>query len=415
MKLILRLIKESLLFALDSLRVNKLRTILSLLGITIGIFSMVSVFTMIDSLEANVRNSIQSLGDNVIYIQKMPWQFSSETPWWDYIRRPDPDYKEFKMVQKRVQSAEAVAFMTASQGTLKAGNNSIENVSLLGVTYAYNEIWDLKIEQGRYFTEIENQAGRQVAIIGAEIAENLYGERSAIGKTFKFKGRKLNVIGVLEKEGQGAMGNSNDENVFTTLPFLRNFVNVRSRNSGSTIMVKAKPGVSNRELMDELTGIMRSIRKLKPKARDNFALNQLSMLSKVFDGIFSVINIAGFSIGIFSIIVGGFSIANIMFVSVKERTSLIGIQKSLGAKNYFILLQFLFESVFLCLIGGLVGLFLIFLGTLFLTYGLEFEVILGVKNILQGLGISALIGILSGFIPSWTASRLDPVEAIRAN
>ena len=184
---------------------------------------------------------------------------------------------------------------------------------------------------------------------------------------------------------------------------------------GATIMAKTKPNVSNEELMDELTGIMRSIRKLKPKESNDFALNQLSMISAGLESMFGAINVAGAVIGIFSIIVGGFSIANIMFVSVKERTSLIGIQKSLGAKNYFILLQFLFESIFLCLIGGAVGLFLIFLGTLFITYGLDFDVSLGIDNIILGLGISGAIGIISGIVPSWSASRLDPVEAIRAN
>lgn len=411
--LYLRLIKESFLFAIDSLIVNKLRTILSLLGITIGIFAMVSVFTMVDSLENNVRNSIQSLGDNVIYIQKMPWDFDTNRPWWEYIRRPNPKIEEFKMVKKLTQNADAVAMVISGSATVKYQNNSIENVNGMGVTQEYNKIWDLKINKGRYLTELESRTGRPVAILGATIAENLFSGSEPIGKKFKFNGRKLEVIGILEKEGESMMGKSNDENVFMPLQFARNFFQIRGRNSGAIIMVKAKDGISNLALIDELTGIMRSLRKLQPKANNNFALNELSMLSKGFDGIFSVINLAGFIIGIFSIIVGGFSIANIMFVSVKERTGLIGIQKSLGAKNYFILFQFLFESIFLCLIGGIVGLFLIFLGTLFLTYGIDFEVSLGLKNILLGLSLSVVIGIVSGIIPSLRASRLDPVEAIR--
>ena len=413
MMLYLRLIKESFLFAIDSLIVNKLRTILSLLGITIGIFAMVSVFTMVDSLENNVRSSIQSLGDNVIYIQKMPWDFDANQPWWDYIRRPDPKIEEFKMVKRLSQNADAVAMVISGRGTVKHQNNSIENTNGMGVTQEYNQIWDLKIQKGRYLTDLESRTGRPVAILGATIAENLYSEIDPIGKKFKFNGRKLEVIGILEKEGESMMGKSNDENVFMPLQFARNFFQIRGRNSGAVIMVKAKDGISNLALIDELTGIMRSLRKLKPKAKNDFALNELSMLSKGFDGIFSVINLAGFIIGIFSIIVGGFSIANIMFVSVKERTNLIGIQKSLGAKNYFILFQFLFESIFLCLIGGAVGLLLIFLGTLFLTYGLDFEVSLGLNNIILGLSLSIIIGIISGIIPSLRASRLDPVEAIR--
>lgn len=413
--IVFRLIKESLLFAIDSLVVNKLRTVLSLLGITIGIFAMVSVFTVVDSLENNIKNSVQSLGNDVIYIQKMPWNFSSDRPWWDYIRRPNPDYEEFKMVQKLTQSAEAVALNANSSGTLKYRNTSIENVGVAGVTHDFIKIWDLQIVDGRYFTELESHNGRPVAVVGTDIAENLFPEGNPVGKTFKYKGRKLTVIGVLKKEGESMVGQSNDKNMFMPLGMAANFFRINERNNGTSIMVKAKEGVSNLELMDELTGIMRSIRKLKPKAKDNFALNQMSMITQGIEGMFQAIHFAGFIIGIFSIIVGGFSIANIMFVSVKERTSIIGIQKSLGAKNYFVLLQFLFEAIFLCLIGGLVGLLFIFLGTLVLTYGLDFEVQMGLNNILTGIGISVVIGLISGFVPSWKASRLDPVEAIRAN
>ncbi len=412
--LYLRLLKESLLFAIDSLVVNKLRTILSLLGITIGIFAMVSVFTMVDSLENNIRSSISSLGDNVIYVAQMPWDFDPNQAWWDYIRRPQPDLDEFKMLKKQLQNAESVAMVVGGSNTVKYKNNSMENVQGSGVTSEYNQIWDLTIEKGRYITELESNTGRPVTVIGADIAESLFGTNNPIGKKIKIKGRKVEVIGVIEKEGESMMGQSNDRKMFMPLQFARNFYNLRSRNSGAVIMVKAKPNALE-ALTDELTGVMRSVRKLKPKVKDNFALNKMSMISQGFDQIFGVINISGFVIGIFSILVGGFSIANIMFVSVKERTSLIGIQKSLGAKNFFILFQFLFESVFLCLIGGAVGLFFIFLGTLVMTYVVDFPTTLGLSNILLGFGLSAGIGIIAGIVPSYQASRLDPVEAIRAN
>tara|TARA_B100001109_G_scaffold255429_1_gene258393 strand:- start:10619 stop:11860 length:1242 start_codon:yes stop_codon:yes gene_type:complete len=412
--IVFRLIKESFFFAVDSLIVNKLRTILSLLGITIGIFAMISVFTMVDSLENSIKSSIQSLGDDVIYVQKMPWNFDPNQPWWDYIRRPQPKLDEYKMVKKMCFNAQEVGMIAGGRGTLKYKNNSISSAQNLGVTHEYATISPLKIEEGRYFTELESQTGRAVAIIGASIAENLFAGTQAIGKQFKYQGKKLTVIGVLEKEGESMLGESNDVRFFIPLKMARSIYRIDGESARPSIMVKAKKGVSNQQLIDELTGIMRSIRKLKPKADNNFALNQMSMLSQGVEAMFGVINGAGFVIGIFSIIVGGFSIANIMFVSVKERTPLIGIQKSLGAKNYFILLQFLFESIFLCLIGGAVGLFLIFLGTLFLRYGLDFKVVLGLNNISLGLAISLVIGLISGIIPSWIASRLDPVEAIRS-
>lgn len=413
MLVVVRLIRESFLFAMDSLIVNKLRTILSLLGVTIGIFAIISVFTMVDSLEKNIRSSISSLGDHVVYIQKWPWSFSSDQPWWDYIRRPHPDVDEYRFIQRYSTHADAVAMNIGGQTTLKHNSSTVNNASFVAVTYDYIQIWDFAITEGRYFTELEEFTGRPVAIIGAEIASALFPEGNAVGNSLKFEGRKVSIIGVLKKEGESMLGNSKDKQIFVPLNFARGIFDIEGESMGATIMVKAKANVSNEELKDELEGLMRSIRKLKPTADNDFALNELSLLSQGFDSLFSIINIAGTSIGIFSIIVGGFSIANIMFVSVKERTNLIGIQKSLGAKNYFILLQFLFEAVFLCIIGGAVGLFIIFLGTLIMQFGMDFDVALSLENILLGFGISISIGLISGIIPSWSASRLDPVEAIR--
>ena len=374
---------------------------------------MVSVFTLVDSLERNVRGSIQRLGNNVIYIAKMPWDFDPNQPWWDYIRRPNPEMSEFKMVKKLSQNAESVAMVIGGNKTLKHQNNSMDNIECQGVTTEFNNIWDLDIEKGRYITDLESNNGRPVAIIGASVATNLFSDLNPIGKKFKVDGRKLEVIGVLKREGESMMGGSNDKKIIIPLQFARNLFQIRGANP--MIMVKAKEGISNEELTDELTGIMRSQRKLKPKVIDNFALNETSMISNGLAPIFDRINIAGFVIGIFSILVGGFSIANIMFVSVKERTSLIGIQKSLGAKNFFVLFQFLFESVFLCLIGGVVGLILIFLVALAMTHLADFPTTMGINSVLLGVSLSATIGIISGIIPSYKASRLDPVEAIRAN
>ena len=413
--IIYRLIRESFLFAIDSMMANKLRTFLSLLGITIGIFAMISVFTVIDSLKQNIEGRIQSLGSDVIYIQSMPWDFSSDHKWWEYIRRPDPDYEEYKMIKKLSRNAAAVALKIDGRLKLKFGNNSLERAKVLGITADYGQMNRFIIQNGRSFTDLEIRNGRAVAVIGHEIKTKLFPSQNAVGKRILMKGRKVDVIGVLEKEGDGMGFESKDDQVFIPIRFAANFFRIKGSRTDGVVSVKAKENISNEALIDELTGIMRSLRKLKPKAKDNFALNQQSMFTQGFEKMFGVINLAGFTIGIFSIIVGGFSIANIMFVSVKERTGLIGIQKSLGAKNYFVLLQFLFESIFLCLIGGVAGLFLIFLGTLLVTYGLDFELHLGWNNVFLGLLISIIIGVISGIVPSFQASRLDPVEAIRAN
>ena len=414
MIVLLRLIKESLLFAVISLTVNKLRTFLSLLGITIGIFAIILVYSIVDSLEKNIRDSVSQLGDNVVYVQKWPWGGGGEYPWWKYLNRPVPLSKESDLLRKRSQYAENIAFGT-SLGGASAKRNGLDagGVEVLGVTFEYNQIWDFELQQGRYFTETEMFGGKPFAIIGADIAEGLFpGGESPIGEQISIRGQKLNVIGVFEKVGESLVGQSYDKMVLVPFKFVRTVVNT-DRNDGNLIMVSAKEGITLAQLKDELTGLLRSIRRLRPGADDNFALNDPSLISNQLDGLFGVLGLVGTVIGGFSILVGGFGIANIMFVSVRERTNEIGIQKALGAKNFVVLIQFLTESIVLCLVGGAAGLFLVYLGALAAAKAFDFDIFLSAKNIFVGLGLSGVIGLLSGFIPAWMASRLDPVEAIR--
>lgn len=413
--LFLTLFKESFLFAVQALVTNKLRSFLSLLGITIGIFAIISVFTMTDSLEKKLRDSVKSLGDNVIYIQKWPWTFGPDYPWWKYMNRPVPNISELDEVRKLCRKGEAFAFMVSAKATAKYKSSSIENADILCVSHEYDEIRSFEIISGRYFSEIESSSGRSVCIIGNTIAEGLFEHESPIGKTIKVRNSKLTIIGVLKKEGESMIGSNIDSQVLVPINYARNIIDLRNDRFEPMILVKAMPGITNDELIDELTGVMRSIRKLKPIADDDFALNQTSMISGQVNDLFDVVGIAGWIIGGFSILVGGFGIANIMFVSVKERTNLIGIQKSLGAKNYFVLLQFLSEAVLLSVVGGIIGLIFIYAGTFAVEAAMEMEVQLTQSNIILGLTISALIGVVSGFVPAYNASQLDPVEAIRTN
>lgn len=411
----LGLFKESIISALNSLTTNKLRTSLSLLGITIGIFAIIFVFTFVDSLENNLRKGVESLGDDVIFVQKWPWIPGPDYPWWKYINRPNASYADLDDIMQRCEGAKAAAFAVGTQVTLKHLNSSIENIDMTAASHDYDQVKNFEIVQGRYFTEMESAGGRPVVIIGDMIATTLFPMQSPVGQYLKLNGSKVMVVGVFKKEGESIIGGSLDKEVVIPVKFARNLFDLKDDNMGQIIMVRAKPGVSNEELIDELTGALRSIHKIQPKKESDFALNQTSVISQGIDNLFSVVSVIGWVIGGFSVLVGGFGIANIMFVSVKERTNLIGIQKSLGAKNYFILSQFLFEAVFLSLIGGIIGLIIIFILVLIISSSTGMEIALSSSNIILGLTISILIGIISGFVPAYSASQLDPVEAIRSN
>lgn len=409
--ILIRLIYESLVMAYQSLVMNKVRTILSLLGITIGIFSVISVFTVFDSLQNSIKSEINSLGSNVLFIQKWPWAMGGSYPWWKYYQRPEPKLNEVKEITKRSQTIEEAAFFFSVNRNVYFHENSVENVPVMAVSQQYSKVMPLDLQEGRYFTELESNGGRNVVIIGSDVADNLFPGKEAIGQRIKVFGRKMNVIGVIKKKGEDVFGSSSDKAIIIPVNFARGLVDIRKINS--TIVVKGRPNVSNEQMKNELTGIMRSIRKLHPREDDDFSINQTDIISKGFDKLFAVIAMVGWIIGGFSLLVGGFGIANIMFVSVKERTNQIGIQKSLGAKNYFILLQFLFEAVFLALLGGIVGLLIVFGLTYLVTSVVGFALTLSMKNIILGVTVSGIIGLVSGFIPAWSASRLDPVEAMR--
>lgn len=414
--IILNLIKESFLFAINALKVNRLRTILTLLGITIGIFAIISVFTVLDALEGTIRNSFSSLGDDIVYVQKWPWTPppGEEYAWWEYLKRPLPSIKEYENIKKHSEKTLAANFAVSTLRNVKYKNTTAENVIIWANSHEFEKLRTFELESGRYFTPFESAAGKNICLIGYEVAQNLFEGIDPIGKEIKIQGRKIGIIGVIKKEGKDILGGggSLDEMVVIPVNYAKNLLDIKSDNVNPMIMVKAKPGVSVAELKDEVRNIIRSTRTLNPKQKDNFALNQSSLLTSSLDQIFSVINFAGWLIGGFSILVGGFGIANIMFVSVKERTNIIGIQKALGAKRFFILFQFLFESVLLSLVGGSLGLLLIYGGSLIANAKTELEIVLTFGNIILGLSISAIIGVISGYAPARSAARLNPVEAI---
>ena len=419
MKLFLRLIKESFVFSFKSLIANPIRTVLSLLGVTIGIFTIIAVLSTVDSLERSIKDNLSFLGTDNLRVEKWPWDFTNPGyEWWKFWKRPEPIYREYEFLRDNLSSAESVEITSSKGGVnVKYLNNSSSIDNLNGIVYENRFFNDWEFVSGRFFTQNETLTGANAAIIGHKIMKDLFKTpENAIGKQLKIKGRSFTIIGVQKEQGE-AFGGGDSFDRQMSIPFnsFKKIYKVGKKGSNAVIRVKGisddDPGLVNLEY--ELKGLLRAKRGLKPIEDDDFAINRPEYLASFVSTIFSTISIAGWVIGSFSILVGGFGIANIMFVSVKERVPIIGLQKSLGAKKYFILMQFLFESSFLSVFGGLCGIFFVFLLTL-PDIG-SFDLVISLKNVIIGVSISSLIGILAGFFPALFASNLDPVEAIRSN
>lgn len=413
----LKISSEAVRQAIFQLSANKLRTLLSLLGISVGIFCIISVFASVDSLERNVKDSLQRLGDDVLYISKMPWIQINRSDFWKYIRRPNPSYRDFLYLQKRSKSSASIVAYSVFLGekTFKTRHTDFKGY-LIAVSDRYEDIFSFEYDDGRFFSYAEYHSGAPVAVLGYETAQNLFGSLDPIGRTIRYRGATLKVVGVLAKKGKELVSVANfDETVIISIPLARRIANLNTRffYGGTNLMVKARPGVSLDELEDQVRYQLRAARHLRPRDEDNFSLNKLTMITKMLSGVFAAMNVAGFIIGGFAMLVGMVSIANIMFVSVRERTPIIGIKKALGAKRWFILTEVLVESVILSVLGGVFGLALVRVAVIFISKAFDYQIALSLDNVISGLLISAVVGILAGLIPAFVAARLDPVEAIR--
>jgi putative ABC transport system permease protein len=410
----LRLLKESFSFAFNALRNNKLRTFLSLLGVTIGIFSIIAVLAAVDSLDKNIKSQLSSLDSNTMYLARFSFG-PTDVPRWKRQQFDKVNFTEYNYLKDNLSGAEHVAYqLFVRPESVRYESEVVSNVNTVVVSHQFADIQTLEFSKGRFYNESESNSGKPVIVIGDEIANSLFGELEPLGKRIRMYGQKFTVIGVVKKEGSGLFGASNDVSVFLPANFVRNRYGDNNRNINNIVIIKPNPDADIDELKAEVTQIMRNRRGLKPNEIDTFFISVISGLKDAIDGIIGSMNFIGWMISLFSLLVGGFGIANIMFVSVKERTNLIGIQKSLGAKNRFILFQFLFEAVILAIVGGLVGLLMVWLGTLVASNLAEdFDFVLSTRNIILGCSISSLIGLISGVIPALRASRLDPVEAIR--
>ncbi|MDB5231175.1 MAG: transporter permease, partial [Chitinophagaceae bacterium] len=347
---LLQILWNSFKLALQELKVNKLRTFLSLFGITIGIFCIIGVLATVNSLEYKVQSDIKSLGSNTIYIDK--WEYAGggpDYPWWKYLMRPKPKYEEVKFIKEKSTLAEHVCFFTGSNANMIYGDNIVNNVNIYGVSDEFDKIQTVDIEDGRYLGEVEFQRGNATGVIGFTVAESLFGEaKRAVGKDVKFQGKTVHVIGLIKKQGQSFVGGYDYDNcIILSYRYFASIYDVTKDNSNPFIMVQGKPGIPTSALIDELRGVMRQLRRISPLKEDNFALNDVNVFSEQVSGFFGTVNIGGWAIAGLSLIVGAFGVANIMFVTVRERTSQIGLKKAIGAKSSTILMEFLIESAFL--------------------------------------------------------------------
>lgn len=408
----LRLLKESFRFAMNALLANKLRTLLSLLGVTIGIFSIIAVLAAVDSLDRKISKDLSSLDKNTIYLMKFSFG-PTEIPQWKREQFPNVKYDEYTYMKGVMTNTDQMGYQIfTKREAIKYESKTVSDVNIVPVSHEFIDIQGLEFEQGRFYNESEANSGASVIVLGNEIATSLFEGSDPIGKNIRLYGKRFSVIGVLKKKGSGIF-DEDDTSAFIPVNFVRQLFGDNNDGLTNVIIFKPEKGVDMEAYKGEISQKLRAFRGLKAGEIDNFFINVFSGFTDLIDGIIDQMNVVGWIISGFSLLVGGFGIANIMFVSVKERTNLIGIQKSLGAKNRFILFQFLFEAIILSLIGGLIGLFFVWVIALVLTKALDFEFVLGFGNILLGTGLAAFIGLLSGILPAISAANLDPVEAIR--
>jgi putative ABC transport system permease protein len=408
-------LNESLRIAFAQIRANKMRSMLTALGVIIGIIAVTLMGTAIHGIDLGFQRSLAMLGDDILYVQKWPW--GPVEDWWNYQNRPaiqpeDAD-KLNRIIEVTPNTLLQVAVpIVARSGPVKAGEQLVSGVYTFGTTAEYGQLMTAEFGEGRLFNETEVASGRQVCVLGLDVAEQLFPGASALDQTVQIKGQPFRVIGVLERQGKFLGLFSVDTQAILPISAFRKYFGV-GRN-GAELHVKVRDKTQMADAVEELTGAMRRIRGQLPGERDNFTINRQEAFKRQLDNVKKYIAIGGFLITGLALFVGAIGIMNITFVSVKERTKEIGTRKALGARRRTILLQFLIEAMAISLVGGVIGLGLTFgLGAALTKAMPALPIAFSPTLVLVSLIVSVATGIISGFAPAVGASRLDPVVALR--
>lgn len=389
-----------------ALTAHKMRSILTTLGIFIGVTTIITIFTTIQGLNEYVVGQLSAIGSSTVYVDKYPWVIQGD--FWKYRNRKDINKDEYEALKNFSTEADFISPQVFSMKKVKYKNEAYDRIFIMGTSEEYVYTDNVNPAEGRFLTEFDVKRNHTVCVIGAELAENLFKDEPPLGKRIYIGDRKYRVVGILEKKGR-IFGQSMDN--YAIVP-LETFKRTFGRHRGYRIAMTVTDVDRVEDMKDEIRGIMRRVRKIAPDEEDDFAINQQDQLTQLYKQLTGVLYAIVFVIGSMSLVVGGIGIMNIMLVSVTERTKEIGIRKAIGAKRKNILSQFLIESVAIASIGGFLGIIVGFLGGSIVLSQMDLSTSVSLSSIMVGFGFSTFVGVLAGFYPAWKAARMNPIDSL---